>query len=25
MRKAGHKLPMKTKFVKRDNLWAWMI
>jgi Ribosomal protein L16/L10E len=20
MRKAGHKLPMKTKFVKRDNL-----
>jgi ribosomal protein L16/L10AE len=25
MRKAGHKLPMKTKFVKRDNLWAWTI
>ena len=20
MRKAGHKLPMRTKFVKRDNL-----
>jgi ribosomal protein L16/L10AE len=25
MRKAGHKLPMKTKFVTRDNLWALMI
>jgi ribosomal protein L16/L10AE len=25
IRKAGHKLPMKTKFVKRDNLWVLMI
>jgi ribosomal protein L16/L10AE len=25
MRKAGHKLPMRTKFVKRDNLWVLMI
>jgi ribosomal protein L16/L10AE len=25
MRKAGHKLPMKTKFVMRDNLWVLMI
>jgi len=24
MRKAGHKLPMKTKFVMRDNLWVLM-
>jgi ribosomal protein L16/L10AE len=24
MRKAGHKLPMKTKFVTRDNLWVLM-
>jgi ribosomal protein L16/L10AE len=24
MRKAGHKLPIKTKFVKR-NIWAWTI
>ena len=24
MRKAGHKLPIKTKFVKR-NIWALMI
>jgi len=22
MRKAGHKLPMKTKFVTRDNVWV---
>ena len=25
MRKAGHKLPMKTKFVMRDNIWVLMI
>mgnify|MGYP001942610332 CR=1 FL=1 len=25
MRKAGHKLPMKTKFVMRDNVWVLMI
>ena len=25
MRKAGHKLPMKTKLVTRDNLWVLMI
>jgi ribosomal protein L16/L10AE len=25
IRKAGHKLPMKTKFVTRDNLWVLMI
>jgi ribosomal protein L16/L10AE len=24
MRKAGHKLPMKTKFVTRDNAWVSM-
>jgi len=24
MRKAGHKLPMKTKFVTRDNAWVLM-
>jgi ribosomal protein L16/L10AE len=24
MRKAGHKLPMKTKFVTRVNVWVLM-
>jgi ribosomal protein L16/L10AE len=25
MRKAGHKLPMKTKFVARDSVWVLKI